>query len=234
MRPTVMGAGLARRDDRGQATPLVAAVMAVAIVAVLALGPVGRVLAQRTQARTAADAAALAGAADGEDAAARLAEANDGELLEFRRGGDGEVFVRVQVADVDAWARARGRRLPPPVSGGPGRAGGGADRAEPGGGDRAGLAPAMVAALARADALLGHPVPVASGLRTRAEQQALYDRRRSNLYPVARPGTSDHETGLAIDVPRAAVPDVLRVAETAGLCQPLPQSDPVHFVVCDT
>jgi hypothetical protein len=112
--------------------------------------------------------------------------------------------------------------------------GGAGDGAGAGSGRRAGLAPAMLAALGRADALLGHAVPIASGLRTRAQQQALWDRRATNPYPVARPGTSDHETGLAVDVPRRAVPEVLGVAAAAGLCRPLPDTDPVHFVVCGT
>ena len=101
-----------------------------------------------------------------------------------------------------------------------------------GGGDRSGLAPAMLAALGRADARLGRPVPVASGLRSSAEQEALWARRASNPYPVARPGTSDHERGLAIDVPRGFVDELLSVAADVGLCHPLPQTDPVHFVVC--
>ncbi|HEX5944710.1 MAG TPA: M15 family metallopeptidase, partial [Acidimicrobiales bacterium] len=165
------------------------------------------------------DAAALAGAADGEDAARELAEENGGDLLDFERTGD-EVRVQVRVGDVDAYARARAtvRAVP------------GAGASGPGG--RAGLAPAMLAALARADGLLGEPVPIVSGLRTRAQQQALWDRRHSNPYPVARPGTSDHERGLAVDVPRDAVADLVAVAGEAGLCQPLPDSDPVHFVVC--
>jgi LAS superfamily LD-carboxypeptidase LdcB len=90
----------------------------------------------------------------------------------------------------------------------------------------------MLAALARADGLLGHPVPVVSGLRTRAQQQALWDRRHTNPYPVARPGTSDHERGLAVDVSRSSVAELAAVAPAAGLCQPLPETDPVHFVVC--
>jgi D-alanyl-D-alanine carboxypeptidase len=99
-------------------------------------------------------------------------------------------------------------------------------------GARAGLAPAMLAALARADRLLGRPVTVVSGMRTRSQQEALWGRRATNPYPVARPGTSDHERGLAIDVPRAGVVDLRRVARAAGLCQPLPTTDPIHFVVC--
>jgi hypothetical protein len=206
------------RDDRGQAMPLVAAMVGLAVAALLALAPVGRALAARAQARTAADAAALAAAAEGPEAARSAAEANRGVLLEVRER-DGEVAVRVEVAGVDAYARARA------VGALPGTA-------PPGAGERAGLAPAMLAALARADGLLGYPVPVVSGLRSRAEQEALWDRRHLNRYPVARPGTSDHERGLAIDVPAGAVAAVAVVAPAAGLCQPLPETDPVHFVVC--
>lgn len=226
MRPSMWRPG-GSCDERGQSTVLVAAVLALALVAMVALAPMGRVLAQRTQARTAADAAALAGAAEGEEAAARLASDNGGRLLDFRHGDDGKVVVRVAVGEVDAWASAQGREVaPPPVAAAGGGGGGG------GSGSRQGLAPAMLAALERADDLLGHTVPIASGLRTREEQEALWDRRHSNPYPVARPGSSDHESGLAVDVPRGAVDELLGVAEAAGLCQPLPRTDPVHFVVC--
>jgi Putative Flp pilus-assembly TadE/G-like/D-alanyl-D-alanine carboxypeptidase len=209
--------------DRGQATPLAAAILAIVTVALVALVPAGRALADRARARTAADAAALAGAADGEQAARDLATANGGELVAFDRAGD-EVVVRVRVGDVDAYARAQATR----------RAARAPALSPEGGGDRAGLAATMLAALARADGLLGHPVPVVSGLRTRAEQEALWQRRHTNPYPVARPGTSDHERGLAVDVPRSHVADLLVVAPAAGLCQPLPATDPVHFVVCGT
>jgi LAS superfamily LD-carboxypeptidase LdcB len=90
----------------------------------------------------------------------------------------------------------------------------------------------MLAALARADGLLGRSVTVVSGLRSWSQQQALWERRATNPYPVARPGTSDHERGLAIDVPRAEVADLRGVARAAGLCQPLPVTDPIHFIVC--
>ena len=210
------------RTDRGQALPLAAAMLAVVAVALVALVPVGRALGDRARARTAADAAALAGAVEGEQAASDLAADNGGELLEFERSGD-EVVVRVQVGGADAFARAR---LAAPRPGVPDASG------PAGGGDRAGLAPAMLAALARADGLLGRPVHVVSGLRSRAEQEALWDRRHDNPYPVARPGTSDHERGLAVDVSRSAVADLAAVAGAAGLCRPLPDTDPVHFVVC--
>jgi len=46
----------------------------------------------------------------------------------------------------------------------------------------------------------GQVFNVTSGLRTRAEQQRLWDNRASNPYPVAPPGTSRHESGRAADV----------------------------------
>lgn len=214
-----------RGGDGGQVVPLAAAMVGLLVVALLALVPAAAALAQRAQAGTAADAAALAGAAEGEEAARRLAEANGGEVVAYEQVG-GEVEVRVRVGDVEATARAAGhhRRV------GPAGGGGGGGAAGPG--ERAGLSPGLLAALARADALLGYPVPVVSGLRTYEEQQALWERRATNPYPVARPGTSDHERGAAVDVARSAVPAVVAVAAAAGLCQPLPATDPVHFVAC--
>jgi hypothetical protein len=194
--------------------------VAVVTVALVALVPSARAVADRARARTAADAAALAGAAEGEQAARDLADTNGATLESFERDGD-EVVVRVEVGEVGAYARARATARPASNVEGP-----------DGGGDRAGLAPAVLAALARADGVLGHPVPVVSGLRTRAEQQALWDRRHDNPYPVARPGTSDHERGLAVDVARWSVDDLVAIAPVTGLCQPLPGSDPVHFVLC--
>jgi D-alanyl-D-alanine carboxypeptidase/Putative Flp pilus-assembly TadE/G-like len=223
-RRTPRGRGSGGRDgnDDGQIVPLAAALVGLCCVALLALAPVARVLDDRARARTAADAAALAGAADGERTAREVAGANGADLLEIERNGD-EVVVQVRVGEVEAYARARA--TPRPVDAGAGGTAGGA-------GERAGLAPAMLAALARADGLLGRPVTVVSGLRSRSQQQALWERRATNPYPVARPGTSDHERGLAIDVPRAEVANLRRVARPAGLCQPLPVTDPIHFIVC--
>jgi hypothetical protein len=213
--------GTVHETDGGQAMPLAVTMLAVVTVALVGLVPVGHAVRDRARARTAADAAALAGAVDGQEAARELAADNGAVLVEFERSGD-EVVVRVRVGNVTARARARATAAQVASPGGAvGR-----------GGDRAGLAPAMMAALARADALLGRPVVVVSGLRTRAEQQALWDRRHANPYPVAPPGTSDHERGLAVDVARAAVGELASVAAAAGLCRPLPASDPVHFVVC--
>jgi D-alanyl-D-alanine carboxypeptidase len=46
----------------------------------------------------------------------------------------------------------------------------------------------------------GEHFHITSGLRTYAEQMQLWNARGSNPYPVARPGTSRHETGRAADV----------------------------------
>jgi hypothetical protein len=46
----------------------------------------------------------------------------------------------------------------------------------------------------------GEHFHITSGLRTYAEQMRLWNGRGSNPYPVARPGTSRHESGRAADV----------------------------------
>lgn len=214
-------------DDGGQATPLLVAGVGLVAMMVLALGPMGRHLSQRAQARTAADAAALAGAAEGEAAARALAEANGAELTRYVVVDGEHVVVEVAIGGVTAHARAVARQVPDPAGA---AAGGGA--AVAGTGDRAGLAPAMLAALAAAERLLGRPVPIVSGYRSPARQRELWERRASNPYPVAPPGRSMHERGLAIDVPRSFVDDLLQIADQVGLCHPLPRTDPVHFVVC--
>jgi hypothetical protein len=187
-------------------------IMAVAVGAALLLGAVGRRAVEGAQAQTAADAAALAGAAEGPPAAEELARLNGSPSANVT-GAVGDATVTVRVGGADAVARAQ---APPP----------------PSGVGTVGLTPEMVAAVTRAGSLLGEPVPISSGWRSRAQQAALWARRHINPYPVARPGTSMHERGLAIDVPRAFVTRLRLVATAAGLCQPLPSTDPVHFELC--
>lgn len=205
-------------NDRGQVTALMILAVALAALLLLAAGQLGRAASDRAQARTAADAAALAGAAEGEEMAEQLAEANGGRLESYAIE-DGEVVVKVSVDGVHAYSRARAVRA--------GGVGNGVAPRDPGG-----LAPAMAAAVARAEGMLGQPIPVASGYRSPQEQQALWDNRHNNPYPVARPGSSMHERGFAIDVPSGFVDQLLTVASAAGLCQPLPVSDPIHFELC--
>jgi hypothetical protein len=93
-------------NDRGQAMPLALAVVAFAAVVLLALVPVATAANERARARTAADAAALAGAADGEDAARDMAAANGATLSEWRADG-ADVWVEVRLGDARAVAKAR-------------------------------------------------------------------------------------------------------------------------------
>ncbi len=57
-----------------------------------------------------------------------------------------------------------------------------------------------VEAMAAALANRGITIKVSSGFRSVERQRQLYANRRSNPYPVAVPGTSKHERGLAVDV----------------------------------
>lgn len=183
-----------------------ALVVAIAFVANMAVATINSARAQ-----AAADAAALGGAQDGLGAARELVDANGAIMVEADIEGL-EVQIMVEIAGQRAAARAV------------------ALAAQEKG--RAGLAPAMVAVLARAEQLLGRRVVVVSGFRSREHQEQLWERRHENPYPVARPGSSAHELGLAIDVALWQVPMLAAIAADAGLCHPLPTIDPVHFVTC--
>jgi hypothetical protein len=100
--------------DRGQAVPLVVAVVVVAAVGVVAIGRLAVGAVDAARARTAADAAALAGATDGRAAAAAAASDNGGVLVGFMRTGE-DVLVDVRVGRATARARAAiGLARPPP------------------------------------------------------------------------------------------------------------------------
>ena len=216
------------QTERGSALPVLVLGVVLAGTLALEVGRLGGAAGSRARAQTAADAAALAGAADGEPAARALAEANDARLVSFEeRGADTRVVVELGPARATGRARRQG-------GGGEGAGGpGGGPRGLGGGGaGPGGLAPAMRAALARAEQLLGQPVPITSGYRSPERQRALWMNRASNPYPVAAPGTSMHERGLAIDVPAGFVARLASVAAPAGLCQPYPKADPIHFEVC--
>ena len=75
--------------------PLSLAVV-VLVVALLVIGRVGRTVIDRARARTAADAAALAGVRDGRARAQQIAERNGARLVAFEAVGD-EVDVTVEV-----------------------------------------------------------------------------------------------------------------------------------------
>jgi hypothetical protein len=102
-----------RSNDDGQATVLVLAVVALTMVVIVALGRLGVGAVDAARARSAADAAALAGAAHGPSAAAELALANGGRLVSFVTTADGDVLVVVQIGHVTARARATIVLVPP-------------------------------------------------------------------------------------------------------------------------
>jgi hypothetical protein len=90
--------------------------------------------------------------------------------------------------------------------------------------------PELLARLEALAAKKGMKFHLTSGLRTHAEQERLWNNRGSNPYPVARPGTSRHESGNAADVTIGgrAIQDVIGAAElrAAGIA-PL-AGDAVH------
>jgi hypothetical protein len=196
----------------------VAILMVLIGVLCLGLGRLGGSATAKARAQTAADAAALAGAAEGEDAARELARANAAEVLDVRtEGADVQVLVRIR--DVEAWARATAT-----MAGGAGPSAGSSGIA--------GLVPELRAALDRASELLHTDIPITSGWRSFSDQERLWRRRGTNPYPVAPPGRSSHERGRAVDVPRPFVNRLRAVAARVGLCQPFPVTDPVHFELC--
>ena len=95
-----------RERQRGQVLPLLTVVMVAAIALAVVLVRLGGQIVDRARAQTAADAAALAGAGGGEDAARATAARNDAEIESFVIR-DGQVEVVVRVADRRASARAR-------------------------------------------------------------------------------------------------------------------------------
>lgn len=222
--PDPSGRARVPHGERGSIVPLVALIVLAAGGLAFALGRLGGAAVERAQARTAADAAALAGAVEGVDAAHDLAAANGGTVESVTTDGPD---IEVVVVIGDARAPARARRSAPD-------AGGRTDARDGagGGGTTAGLHPDLVAALREAERLLGRVIPITSGYRSPAMQLALWADRHRNPYPVARPGTSAHERGLAVDVPRAVAPALAAVSARTGLCRPLPISDPVHFELC--
>ena len=76
----------------------------------------------------------------------------------------------------------------------------------------------------------GFNARVTSGYRSPKKQAWLYDRYLRGLqpYPVAPPGHSEHEKGLAIDVVTTDLSKLVSLLTQVGLFWAGP-SDPVHF-----
>jgi hypothetical protein len=95
-------------EDRSSGQAVVLAAVVLATVAVLVLTAVARFgthTVERSRARTAADAAALAGLAGGRPGAARVAAAHGAMITAWSVDGD-EVLVEVRLGDAVADARA--------------------------------------------------------------------------------------------------------------------------------
>lgn len=193
-----------QEQEQGQVLPLVALMVVLAGLVCLAAGKLGGAAVARAQAATAADAAALAGAAAGRPAALQAAGVNGGRVTSYEQLG-ADARVEVELGEASATARAR-------------RSGGGPN-GQPGLGGLTpgGLAPAVRAALARAAQLVGRPVPLVT-----------------SPPGAALPGdaATRHTRGLAVDVVPTFVAQLAPVAAGAGLCQPYPESHPVHFELC--
>jgi Flp pilus assembly protein TadG len=94
------------RRDAGQLLPMVAVILFAVALMALVVVRLGMQVDRRAQAQAAADAVALAGAAEGEDRAGSVAEANGVVLESFEARGH-EVEVVVRLGDERATARAR-------------------------------------------------------------------------------------------------------------------------------
>lgn len=104
--------------SRGQATPLVAIALLLAALLLVPLSLLARATIERSAAQNAADAAALAGALEGEREARAIAAANGARLESYERQG-AVIEVVVTVGGRRATARAERStvvRPAPPVS----------------------------------------------------------------------------------------------------------------------
>lgn len=90
----------------------------------------------------------------------------------------------------------------------------------------------LVAALQRVQLHLGREIPYNTAWRSFGEQSCLYNRGGSA--PVAVPGTSNHERGLAVDVNTdfAQSPGVNDVFRRYGLCRTV-AGEPWHYELCN-
>lgn len=100
-----------------------------------------------------------------------------------------------------------------------------------------GVNPALASAFLAAVKDYGKPVRVNSAVRSKKEQEVLWNKKQRGeiKYPVAFPGTSLHEKGLAIDINEAIAEDMDRKGILAkhGLNRPVP-GDPVHIQLMGT
>jgi hypothetical protein len=194
------------------------------------VGGVGTLAAARARAQLAADAAALAAVSESapgggsrhEAAAAAFAEANGAELVECRCE-PGLTYAQVAVAVDGVIARARAELDPSAIGPAP------LSKQE-------GLHPVLRRAVDRLVGASGGRVWVDSGFRSLAKQTLLWQRALERYGTpeiaddwVARPGTSLHERGLAVDL-GGELDLAVRLIDDLGLPLWRPMSwEPWHF-----
>jgi len=96
----------------------------------------------------------------------------------------------------------------------------------------------VVAASQQYNADTGNKITVNSAKRDSADQQRLWDESKQagregkteSGMPIAKPGTSKHEQGLAIDIQNYNDPAAVSAMNRQGLKQTVP-NDPVHFEI---
>ena len=105
-------------------------------------------------------------------------------------------------------------------------------------GDTGGLNPDLQKRLMAAADVYGKPLTINSGYRSSADQQRLWDEsvranrpgKGPNGMPIARPGSSLHEKGMAVDIQEYKDPKAVAALRSQGLIQTV-SGDPVHFEV---
>ena len=98
----------------------------------------------------------------------------------------------------------------------------------------AGVNPTLAERFSKMQSDLGSQIPISSGYRSMSEQAKLY--ANPGKYPVAKPGNSMHNYGMAIDVPESVGNklDASGALAAHGLFRPWPVKDPVHIQMVGT
>jgi hypothetical protein len=99
-------------------------------------------------------------------------------------------------------------------------------------GDTGGLNPDLQKRLMAAAEVYGKPLTISSGLRSSAKQKELYEDYKAgrSRFPAAPPGSSKHESGMAVDIAEYKDPAAVAALRSQGLMQTV-SGDPVHFEV---
>jgi hypothetical protein len=106
-------------------------------------------------------------------------------------------------------------------------------------GDTTGLDPELHKRLMAAAEVYGKPLTINSGFRSYEKQKAEYDKSVAAGTPgvgpggmlVAKPGSSNHERGMAVDIQEYRDPKAVEALKSQGLVQRYGNADAVHFEI---